>query len=188
MDMVSTAGEHSAMAHSHHYGFACERIDAAPIAAIQRVISGGNNLILANAASRSSEDRLEVPAHPGLSHGDGDPAGTRRRRGRVGNGDGSGTGQTPPRVKKGFLKPLAPIVIPTVFVCFAAVAKNHLEPAVFNATSVWIMGATNDALDLRRRVQIQDVSMEPSFEPTIPVYGNLSLADVFHAGANTEHR
>jgi hypothetical protein len=57
------------MANSHHSGFACERIDAAPIAAIQRVISGGNNLILANAASRPSEDRLKLPAHPGRSHG-----------------------------------------------------------------------------------------------------------------------
>jgi hypothetical protein len=109
-------------------------------------------------------------------------------QGRGGDGDGSGTGQTPPGVKKGFLKPLAAIVIPTVFVGFAAVAKNHLELAVFNAISVWIMGATNDALNLRRRVQIPDVWTEPSFEPAILVYGNPSLADVFGAGANTEHR
>jgi hypothetical protein len=93
MDMVSTAGEHSAMANSHHSGFACERIDAAPIAATQRVISGGNNFILANAASRSSEDRLELPAHPGLAHGGGDPAGTRRGRGRVGDGANPAPGE-----------------------------------------------------------------------------------------------
>jgi hypothetical protein len=81
------------MANSHHSGFACERIDDALIAATQRVISDGNNLILSNAASRSSEDRLEVPAHPGLSHGGGDPAGTRRRRVRVGDGANPAPGE-----------------------------------------------------------------------------------------------
>jgi hypothetical protein len=146
-----------------------ERIDAAPIAAAHLVISGGNNLILANAASTRSEARLELPALCGLSHGGGEDAAE----------TGTRTWQTRSGVKKCFVKPLAPIVIPTVLVGFASVAKNHLELAVFNAISVWIMGAPNDALNLRRSVHTQDISMEPSFEPTILVYGNLSLTHRF---------